>query len=159
MTSCSAFPSSRLAEWRFPDASDIVDDWQIYRKKDRVPYNFSADFNGDSHMDEAWILLAKDNSAWGVFVFLNVGGSDRRIIELERLQMNIRPQSMGIQPALPGYYVSACAKEYGSGCQKSEKEFVKLEYPGIEFFTYESANSIWYWNEASKNFEQIWISD
>lgn len=154
-----ALPSSLSEEWRFPDESDIIGDWKIYQKEGHVFNHFSADFNGDNRNDEAWILIAKDNSAWGVFVFMNVDGADKRIIEILRSGMDVPPQNMGISPASPEHYIAACAKGFGSPCKPGEKRFLDLKHTGIDFFRFESGASILYWEEVSNKFESFWYSD
>jgi hypothetical protein len=156
-----AYPASVLDDWRFPDKSDVIGDWQTYRQEGREYFTFTADFNGDGNQDEAWILIRKDNSEWGLFVFLSERDDERQIIELERFEITARttPQGMGIGLADPGYYLSACAKGYGTGCEPGERMSVELKNPAIDFFMFESANSFFFWNEALIGFERIWISD
>ncbi|NKB48973.1 MAG: hypothetical protein GKS02_06365 [Alphaproteobacteria bacterium] len=155
-----AFAASFLDDWRFPDESDVTGDWKIFRQAGSEFYTVADDFNGDGEQDEAWILIKKDNSEWGLFVLMSANSNERKIIELGRTEMaHDRPQSMGIGSVPPGHYLSACAKGYGSGCEPGERRFVDLEYPAIDFFIFESASSHFFWNEEINGFERIWISD
>jgi hypothetical protein len=152
--------ASFFDEWRYPDESDVLYDWKDFRQEGREYYTLAEDFNGDGKLDEAWILIKKDASEWGLFVFLDAKSSDREIIELGRTKMtDFHPQRMGLALAMPGHHLSACEKGYGSGCEPGERRFVDLKNPAIDFFVFESANSYFFWNEAIDGFERIWISD
>ncbi len=155
-----ASAASFFDDWRFPNESDVIGDWEIYRQEGREFYTFAADFNGDHKEDEAWILIKKDNTQWGVFVFLDANGSERKIIELYRSEPGDNvPQGFGIVRTDPGHYLSACTQGYGTGCQLGERRFVVLKNPAVDFFRFESANSFFFWNEEIDGFENIWISD
>lgn len=155
-----AHASSFFDEWRFPDARDVIGDWRDFRREGREFYTVAADFDGDGRQDEAWILIKKDGSEWGLFVILDAQGGARQIVELGRADMKIDPpQRMGLGLVPPGYYESACAKGYGSGCQPGERQFVDLKHPAIDFFVFESANSYFFWNDDTDSFERMWISD
>jgi len=152
--------ASFFDDWRFPNETDVLYDWEIYRQEGREFYTVAEDFNGDGNQDEAWILIRNDDTEWGLFVFLNANSSDPEIIELDRTKMaEYHPQGMGLWVVPPGHYRSACAKGYGSGCTPEERRFVDLKNPAIDFFMFESANSFFFWNEEIDGFERIWISD
>ena len=154
-----AYASSFFDEWRYPSERDITGDWQDSRQEGREFYTFTADFNGDGERDEAWILIKKDDSEWGLFVFLSTEDGEWRIIELVRYKMTeMIPQGMGIWPAPPGSYETACGKGYYK-CDRNEPEAIKLKNPAIDFFRFQSANSFFVWDRDSDEFERIWISD
>ena len=66
--------------------------------------------------------------------------------------------SMGISKVSPGEYETACGKGYFE-CGPDEPEVLVLKLPGIDYFRFASANSFFYWDNASKSFKRIWISD
>jgi len=65
---------------------------------------------------------------------------------------------MGIDLAEPGEQKTACAKGYWK-CKPGEPEILKLKNPGIWYFSFGSAASIWYWEQKRGQFEKVWISD
>jgi len=65
---------------------------------------------------------------------------------------------MGISLWEPGQYKTACGKGYWE-CKDDETQILKLKTPGINFFAFESANSIFYWNSRKNEFKRIWMSD
>ena len=65
---------------------------------------------------------------------------------------------MGIVLLGPGKHRTACGKGYWD-CGKGEPEVLDLKLPAIDYFTYESANSVFYWNKPSSSFQRVWMSD
>jgi hypothetical protein len=144
--------------WRFPTQADYKDDWVAFRDKLPVPFHVRGDFNGDQTTDDAWMLLRKDNRGWGLFVFLAQPGGPHQVIKVEENDMDLSPQSMGINLVKPGKYETACGKGY-SDCGPGEPPVLKLKFDAIEYFVFESASSIVYWNEKKQQFVKIAISD
>ena len=160
MSVSPTFAASFLDEWRFPDESDVRYDWKIYRQEGSKFYTVSEDFNGDGEQDEAWILIKKDNSEWGLFAFLNADSSEQEIIELDRTKMtDFNPQGMGLDLTPPGNHITLCGKGYRWACKGDARKFVNTKYPAIGYFMFESAVSFFFWNEDIARFERIWISD
>jgi hypothetical protein len=52
----------------------------------------------------------------------------------------------------------ACGNGYWD-CKDNEPPILTLKYPAIDFFKYESANSVFYWDTQLKAFKRIWMSD
>ncbi len=77
-----------------------------------MPFHIRGDFNGDQKTDDAWMLLQKDNRGWGLFVFLAQSGGPYQVIKVEENDMDLSPQSMGIELIEPGQYKTACGKGY-----------------------------------------------
>ena len=153
--SCASEPPSG---WRFPTEGDYRDDWLVYKDKLKEPFHIESDFNGDNLIDNAWILLSLDEKEWGVFVFLSQKPWGQVVYELAKNSVDISPQSMGISLVLPGQYKTVCGKGY-SGCDADDAKIIDLQLPAINFFTYESASSIFYWDEKMTKFKNAWLSD
>lgn len=155
-----ASAASFFDDWRFPDETDITDDWEIYRQEGREFYTVAEDFNGDGNQDEAWILIRNDDTEWGLFVFLNADSSDPEIIQLGRTKMDdCPPQCMGLALTPPGNHITVCGKGYRWACDPDGRKYVDTKYPAIDYFRFESASSFFYWNEDIDRFERIWTSD
>ena len=157
---CSSFvfaqPSLPLG-WRFPNEKDITSDWKDFQKVYPKPYFISADFTNDGFIDEAWILFKTDSSTWGLFVFLKKENQSLTF-PLYIDSSDQIAQSMGISVIEPGEYKTACGKGYWD-CKDDEPPIFTLKYPAIDFFKYESANSVFYWDTQLNAFKRIWMSD
>jgi len=143
--------------WRFPGNADYKDDWLDFRKQLPKPFVVTADFNGDGVSDEAWILIRRNAPGWGLFVFLSNRRQQHQIIKLIEVNDD-HPQSTGIALVKPGRYKTACGKGYWE-CKPGEPEVLVLKRPSFKFFKFESASSIFYWDETAATFNRIWISD
>lgn len=83
--------------YRFPTASDSSGDWKESRGSVPTPYHVAADFNGDSRLDDAWILLADNASPWALVVFLgSVSGKEATTLTLLTDSGENPAQSMGM---------------------------------------------------------------
>lgn len=159
LVSISVLCEPPLPGWRFPGEADYQDDWLLSRGNIARPFHISADFNGDNLDDEAWILLSKNRKEWGVFVFLSQIEGRIDVRELDRSDMStISPQSMGLSVMPQGKYKTACGKGYGS-CSVDDPKTISFPYPAIDFFKYESANSVFYWDIETRKFKREWLSD
>jgi hypothetical protein len=144
--------------WRYPTEADYRSSWADFRKDIPKPFHVLDDFNGDTRTDEAWILIREKPAAWAVFVYLSdgqTGGSWRQVF---RVDGDKEPQDFGITLAKPGRYKTACGKGYWE-CKKGEPEVLVLTRPAINYFRYESASSIVYWNSKTQRFTTVAISD
>ena len=149
--------ASASEEWRRPIKSDFKYDWKRYGG---VPYHFHADLNDDGIDDEAWILISTDEKSWGVFVDLyDKKGEFKRLLLDKNSMVSTPAQGYGISAFKPDRYKTACAKGYGSPCKENEKEFIDIEYYAINFFRYESAHSVFYWDKNEMKFNHTWLSD
>jgi len=155
-------PASVMADdlpagYRFPAEEDMTDDWRTYKNEISHPYLVEADFDGNGIMDQAWILFENKGTHWGLFVFLGRNNEAPITLKLD-VARGVLAQHIGIVGLDPGKYETACGKGYWD-CQKGESKILDLKLPGIDFFTYESAHSVFYWNEPTTTFKQIWMSD
>jgi len=65
---------------------------------------------------------------------------------------------MGISILSPGKHQTACGKGY-SDCRSGEPEILDLKYSGINYFLFEGASSVFYWDANTNNFKRVWLSD
>jgi hypothetical protein len=144
--------------WRVPTDADYSGDWQEFRKDVPVPFHVEGDFDGDGLSDEAWILLRSSGDGWMVVARMSQKGKPSRLIDLVKPTGEASAQYHGIALAKPGRYETACGKGYFE-CKPGEPEVLDLKRPGIEFFKYESASSIFFWDSTSRRFRQVWTSD
>ena len=85
-------------------------------------------------------------------------GEAARVVELVKPVGDASAQYHGIALVKPGRYEAACGKGYFD-CKPGEPEILRLKRPAIEFFKYESASSIFFWDSKSQKFRQVWTSD
>jgi len=135
--------------WRFPTQADYKEDWVAFRDKLPVPFHVRGDFNGDQTTDDAWMLLRKDNRGWGLFVFLAQPGGPHQVIKVEENDMDLSPQSMGIELIKPGKYETF----------SDEPSTLELKYDAINYIAFEKGSSIVYWDEETQQFENVGTSD
>jgi hypothetical protein len=133
-------------------------DWKEFRATTPTPFHVRADFDGDSILDDGWILLATQGRGWGLFVFFGSSHGSPRVIRLEVDEGKNDAQSFGVALAKPGQHKTACGKGYWA-CKRREPQVLNLRVFGIEFFQFESSSSIFWWNRNAKKFERAWISD
>jgi hypothetical protein len=119
----------------------------------------SADFDGDGREDHAALFTADDGKAEAVFVKL----SSRNPAEwtIAASVAHSRPfmgVTMGISVEQPGVSKTACGKGYWK-CKAGEPSELNLTQSSINFFRFESAGSVVYWDKATKQFQRVWTSD
>ena len=146
--------------YRFPTEADYTLNWKQDRTTTPTPFHIRADFNGDSVIDNAWILFASRGTEWGVFVFLGSTQGSPRIVRLDVGDTDNYPaQSFGLALAKRGRHLTACGKGYGHGCGPGEPAVLNLRLPGITFFQFEVSSSIFWWSHSANKFERVWTSD
>jgi hypothetical protein len=136
------------AGWTPATASEYSAEDLSFRKQ-QVPNHIEADFNADGIADHAWILINTSKSLYGLFVFLGQKNGGLKMIPLDEHKRETEKLFMGISLWEPGQYKTACGKGYWE-CKYDETEVLKLQTPGINFFAFESANSVFYWNSRKK---------
>ena len=129
-----------------------------FRKDLPEPFHVRADFNGDRIPDDAWILLRSTEVGWSVWARLSRKGAPAKMIQLVEWQRDAGAQYQGIALVTPGRYETACGKGYWE-CKPGEPKVLKLIRPSIEFFKFESASSIFFWDPKMSKFHQVWTSD
>lgn len=145
------------AGWKPATKSDYSDEHLSF-SKNQIPNHIEADFNGDGIKDHAWILVNTSKKTFGVFVFLGTGNRSYKMIIIDEHKRETEKLSMGISLLEPGQYKTACGKGCWE-CKNDEPEVLKLITPGINYFEFESANSVFYWNSRKNEFTRVWMSD
>jgi hypothetical protein len=111
-------------------------------------------------LDEARILIQKKGkvagSSMGLFVYLGKDKMHNPII-LDKLD-SIYIEAMGIKKAAAGRYETACGKGYYD-CSREEPPFIDINNTAIEYFKEGGFHVLFYWNDASKSFKKVVISD
>ena len=142
--------------WRVPTSSELNDDW---RSNDPNKYEvLRGDFNGDGVVDQAMLLVPLKGRSLGLFVFLSQKNHTFKTYALDRIKDVALIKAMGIAKVSPGQYKTACGKGYWE-CAKDEAPEISIQHDAIDYFKTESANSYFYWDEQTKTFKRIWISD
>ena len=144
--------------WRDPSKDEITDDAFKERGKDPNRYLATkADFNGDGIIDTAKMLVNDSKNKMGLFVFISKEGKFETIL-LDEIDGKSWVDAMGISVANSGEYKTACGKGYWE-CEEGVPEVLILKHPAIDYFKFESANSFFVWDDISKSFKRIWMSD
>ncbi len=144
-------------EWRPASKSDYSEE-DLSFMNHRVPNNVHADFNGDGLEDSAWILVKDIEKKWELFVFVGKKADEYELIKLDENKMTTDKLHMGLSRIPKGKHKTACGKGYWD-CSAGEPEILNLKNPGIDYFVFESANSVFYWDNHIKGFKRIWLSD
>ena len=159
---CAIFSASASAAipdgWRVPTANETTYDIPI-REEDPNRYLLTeADFNGDGRVDVARILINDKKDKMALFVFLS-GKATSTAILLTQMDDKSWVRRMGVEKLEPGKYQTACGRGYGTGCPEDSPATIVLERPAIKYFQLESASYIFVWDEVSKSFKKVWMTD
>jgi hypothetical protein len=142
--------------WRSPTNEELRDTW---RDGSAGRYaTVKGDFNGDGIVDEAKLLLRKNGSGFGLFAFVSRKGDFFKMYQLDEMQDGKLMHAVGIKHVACGSYMTACGKGYWD-CRKDEPPEIAIRNESIDYFKLEGANSFFYWDGDSHNFNRIWISD
>ena len=120
-----------------------------------------GDFNSDGKQDSAQLVKSEriDGEGFAVHISTPTGYEWQIVRHFEYKKPSSKPTlRMGISIAEPGNYKTACAKGYWK-CKEGEPKILNLKSIGIAYFLFESASSIWYWDNSKGKFTQVWISD
>jgi hypothetical protein len=151
-----ALSAQNIAGWRPPTQFELADHLG-WRKEDPNFYiKAKADFDGDGKEDEARLLINDKENKMGLFVELS--SRPGKTMKLDEFDDKSWIEVMGIMVAKPGKYKTACGKGYVD-CQKGEPQELHLKLPAIDYFKEGSANSFFIWENKTKQFKRIWMSD
>ena len=156
ITSCSSNKPPLPEGWRTLNKYEIEKTWRDV--DDNKYLAVKGDFNGDGFMDEARILLSEKGSGLALFSFMKQADNTYNILLLNEMDDESLIHAMGIRKVEPGLYKTACGKGYWE-CEPGEPPEILIKNDAIDLFKVESANSFFYWDEHSKTFKRIWISD
>jgi len=154
--STCAFAQKPPAGWRFPTEADMKGNWLEYRELFPKPYHTRADFNGDGILDDAWILISRDGTGSGAFVFLSRkqgGFSTITIFSDDRSPA----QGYAVAAVPPGKHSTFCGRV--GECEKGEPKSVTLLYAGFELHTLGTAAGLYYWNRKTRSFSSVTTAD
>ena len=144
--------------YRLPEKSDYPEYHQQHYTNN-FPIKVNADFDGNGKSDRALLLIKSDNTGWCLFVFMNSDSDQTPLFKLDNVVGQVgKNLIMGISELKPGKYKTACGKGYWE-CQPNEPDILKLNCSGIDYFRFESANSVFYWDTSLKKFKRVWLSD
>ena len=139
--------------WRFASEDDL-----------NSAYPTSIDFrdyNGDGIQDKAYLAKSTKHSGQGLLVWLS-SKDDHKWIVLDEIKWdNENPEvgpAMGIEVVKPQKMKTTCGKGYWE-CSDDEEPEITLINPGIAYFQFEGASSVYYWNPTQLKFIRVWISD
>jgi hypothetical protein len=154
------FPTLVLAQelpkgWRRPTKTEVSNRWRLKSTSRFV--TVEGDFDGDGRSDIAELLVNPSRKQLGLFVRLS---SDQKWQLLDKPYAMGDFDRFGIDYVKPGKYETACGKGYGDwACAHEEPEWLKLARPAIDFFYTESSDSIFYWDQNTKRFREVVMSD
>lgn len=155
-TLCIANGITMPEGWRLPANFETQDEW---RNKDDNRYLLvKADFNGDTILDEARLLISDKPPMFALFAFVSQkDGTYITFLLDEKKDINYI-RSLGVVKVLPGRYKTTCGKGIIE-CSEGETDEVIIRYDSIDYFKTESANMYFYWDSLSKTFKKAWIND
>lgn len=126
--------------------------------KDGLPTKVTADFNGDRKKDVVMLLPEKNGTGWALFVFYYDKQNEVSVVKLDETKQKVPTINMGINFEPRGSIRTACGKGYWE-CKPDEPEVLDLKLPGIRYFNFEGAASVFYWSKDYWMFKREWISD
>jgi len=142
-----------LPGYRLPDLRDIVGGWAEYRNPQTLfPFfcegNFTGSFRGREY---ASFAIPSTGGYKAIALTRDVAGE----LSVHELVSIGHPAQLYFMRAVPpGYY-----KRGESVTQFGGPTVVRLKAVGINFGMFESADSLFYWNEEAKKFDQLAMSD
>src|SRR5579864_490066 len=141
--------------WRRADAVERSAAWR--KKSPARFFRVEGDFDGDGKPDVAELLIDDSTKKFALFVRLACKPTWQRVSE----QMDVASlDRFAIDLVKSGRYETACGKGYDdSFCAHGEPDYLVLSHPAIDFNYTESADSIFYWDEKTKSFREIAMSD
>jgi hypothetical protein len=141
--------------WRRATAIERARAWR--RKSSTRFFRVEGDFDGDGKPDVAELLINDSTKKFALFVRLASEPTWQRVSE----QMDVASlDRFAIDLVKPGRYETACGKGYDdSFCAHGEPDYLVLSHPAIDFIYTESADNIFYWDEKTKSFREIAMSD
>ena len=145
------------SDWHVPAAADLGDGSPWRKENTELYLTAKADFDGDGDNDTASLLINEKENKVGLFVTLTSHKNSPPML-LESLDDKQTIKDIGIRVASPDNYKTACGKGYRA-CNNDEPSAIQINYPAIDLFQYEGANSFFIWDGKENTFRRIWISD
>jgi hypothetical protein len=155
LLSSPAFAQELPAGWRRANAAERAPSWR--RESPTRFFRVDGDFDGDGRTDIAELLINPTEKKFAIFV---------KLTSTERWQMLEHPGEIGdlyrfaIDLVKPGKYGTACGKGYDdSFCAPGEPDYLVLRHAAIDFVYTESTDTLYYWDDKTKSFHDIAMSD
>ena len=152
-----------VPEYRLPDDSDMKYEWKWkkgypYKTTDgrgmhKAPYWTSGDFNSDAKLDYAYILIHRSSHKKQLFAFVS-----KKSIYLKFILGEAHDYEMGLATQLSGQLLTASGKGYWEPTPDDPPK-IDIKNHAISYFMFESASSVFVWNEMNESFKRHWISD
>ncbi|MEO6080058.1 MAG: M56 family metallopeptidase [Steroidobacteraceae bacterium] len=117
----------------------------------------AADLDGDGKPDQAALLIATDESKEALFVKLSSHHPGEWTFAAHKFHRPMAGTISGIAVQEPGRIPNMCDKGYRP-CDPAEPRLI-LEHQGINYFEFEGAASIVYWDGATGKFKQSFFAD
>ncbi len=141
--------------WRRATPSERASSWG--KQSPTRFFRVEGDFDGDGRTDVAELLVNSSEKKFALFV---------KLASTQKWQMLGEAGDLGnldrfaIDLVKRGRYKTACGKGYDdSFCAHGEPDYLVLSHPAIDFIYTESADSIFYWDQKTKAFRKIAMSD
>jgi len=152
-----------LPNFRYPQDSDLKYDWKakdsyVYKTKDdegkhKAPYWTKGLFNNDEVTDYVYILISNKDNLKYTYAFLSKG-KEYEVVLLD----NTGKYEMGLATQDSGKVVTASGKGYWKPTEKDPPE-VNVKRHAIAYFKFESAGSIFLWDDKNQKLNRHWTSD
>jgi hypothetical protein len=151
-------------DWRLPTETEASD-----QQRNDMPGRYArvvADFNGDGIDDEALLLKSQRFSGEALWVKLSVRNNDPQWVQLARIDWgrdypNV-DLAMGVKVIPPGTYSYICvdgSRACDKGLDHQGRPKITTDRPGILYFKFESAASMFIWDPSRQKFRRLWVSD
>ncbi len=148
--------------WRYPTENELAD-----QERSKSPTKLAwatADFNGDGVQDEAFLFKSTKFSGQGLLVWLSDGKGGFRWVTLDVIDWGPKYPNvdlgMGLKVLAPGTHQYLCI-EVGNDCvgKTEPRSKITIKTPSILYYRFESAASLFYWDNNTKRFIRVWLSD
>jgi len=135
--------------WRVPSDTELAD--PMFSDAPAALTRVVADFNGDSVEDIALLLKSTRDSAEALWVYMS-GLEQSKWLLLNQISWDPEHPDVGlsmrVDKAEPGSYE----------CSSTGQRF-HFSNSGLEYFRPGSSSSMFFWNDAKGEFQQVWVSD
>ena len=142
--------------WRPYAAGEVEDEWRDFSPTRYL--EVKGDFDGNGAADGAKLFVRPDGSEVGLFVFMCEKDGACKEHLLAGLKGPRVLRRAGVDLVHRGRYSTACGKAYRE-CKEGETPEIEIRNDSIDLFESTGGNSYFYWDEAKKAFERVWMSD
>ncbi|MDB3990018.1 hypothetical protein N9435_09890 [Pseudomonadales bacterium] len=163
------FPVSALAldlpeGWRYPTKKGLSDDYSVHFSAELV--KATGDYNGDSKVVTALILVSTEFQGDGLFIHLsNPNGYSWLPLNIDNWDKTYPDKGYiysGLNMGIDTLSVQDTKKLIQRSIQKFESDPPKdktITTESLSYFRLESAGSLFYWSKSENKFIRYWYSD